>query len=53
MNIPVLYKLKHKAKLERLILENAPYEKILKQSQLLDKYIMMEMKRLNPTIKDI
>lgn len=42
-----LKKLKAKAKLENLILQNAPKEKILKQSQLLDKYIQMQFKQMN------
>lgn len=39
--------LKNKAKLERLIESNAPYEKILHQSQLLDKYIITQIRELN------
>ena len=39
--------LKHTAKLEKLIETDAPYEKILEQSQLLDKYIMIQMKCMN------
>lgn len=39
--------LKNTAKLEKLILHNAPYSKILKQSQLLDKYINEQMIRIN------
>lgn len=39
--------LKNTAKLEKLIKSNAPYEKILRQSQKLDKYIMIQMKFIN------
>ena len=39
--------LKNKAKLEKLIYENAPYDKILKQSKKLDKYILKKMKFIN------
>jgi hypothetical protein len=39
--------LKNTAKLEQLIEADAPYEKILKQSQKLDKYIMIQMKYIN------
>ncbi len=39
--------LKNTAKLEKLINSNAPYEKILRQSQKLDKYIMIQMKYMN------
>lgn len=39
--------MKNTAKLEKLIETNAPYEKILKQSKKLDKYIMMQMKNIN------
>lgn len=39
--------LKNTAKLEKLISENASYEKILKQSQKLDKYILLEMQYIN------
>lgn len=45
-NIPYLI-LKNSAKLNKLIENNAPYEKILKQSQKLDKYIIIYMKDLN------
>lgn len=38
---------KNKAKLSKLIEQNAPYEKILKQSQKLDNYIMIQMKYMN------
>ena len=39
--------LKNTAKLEKLISSNAPYDKILRQSQKLDKYIMIQMKYMN------
>lgn len=39
--------IKNRAKLEKLIENNAPYKKILKQSQLLDKYIVKQMKEIN------
>lgn len=39
--------LKANAKLEKLILENAPYEVIVKQSQKLDKYIIKQMLQIN------
>ena len=45
-NIPYLI-LRNSAKLEKLIENNAPYEKILKQSQKLDKYIIIYMKDIN------
>ena len=35
----------NKEKLEHLIKINAPYKKILKQSQKVDKYIFKEMKK--------
>lgn len=38
---------KNSTKLNKLIEKNAPYEKILKQSQKLDKYIMIAMKKIN------
>ena len=44
--IPYLI-LKNSARLEKLIESDAPYEKILKQSQKLDKYIIIYMKDLN------
>lgn len=43
----VLKKLRANAKLEKLILENAPREKILKQSKLLDKYVQIQFKQMN------
>lgn len=39
--------LKHTAKLEKLIETNAPYEKILKESRILDKYILIQMNYIN------
>lgn len=39
--------LKNTAKLEKLIYENAPYDKILKQSKKLDKYILKKMNFIN------
>lgn len=39
--------LKNSAKLDKLIKANEPYEKILKQSQILDKYIIIKMKYIN------
>lgn len=35
----------HKVKLAQLINENASYEEILKESQILDEYIVAQMKR--------
>lgn len=43
----ILKKLRVNAKLEKLIMENAPKEKILKQSKLLDKYIQIQFKQMN------
>ena len=39
--------LKNTARLENLIESEAPYEKIVKQSQKLDKLIMIAMKDVN------
>lgn len=36
----------HKRKLERMITKDKEYNKILQQSQVLDKYINKEMKKL-------
>ena len=47
MRNQTLKRLKHTAKLESLIAQQADYEKILKQSQRIDKYIVEEMKRIN------
>lgn len=35
--------IKNKAKLNKMIAQEAPYDKILKQSKLLDKYIIEQM----------
>ena len=43
----ILLILKNRAKLEKLIENDAPYEKIIKQSQLLDKYIIIQMNYMN------
>lgn len=43
----VLLILKNKIKLQKLIENNAPYEKILAQSKKLDKYIVIQMKNMN------
>ena len=37
--------MRNKSRLESLITKGASYEKILKQSQKLDKYISMKMKK--------
>lgn len=42
-----LKKLKLTAKLEKLILEGAPYEKIIKQNKILDNYVQMQFKQMN------
>ena len=42
-----LLRLKNTAKLETLITSGADYETILKQSQIIDKYVAMEMARRN------
>lgn len=39
--------LKHRAKLHKLINEDAPYEQILHQSQILDKYVTMQLLSMN------
>ncbi len=36
--------------LERMITEKTPYEEIVKQSQKLDKYILIAMKQINSKI---
>lgn len=38
---------KNSARLDELIRKGAPYEKILKQSQKLDKYIAIAMRDIN------
>ena len=47
MNNKILKRLKHTAKLESLIEQEADYNKILKKSQEIDKYIVEEMQRIN------
>ena len=48
MDSKIIYLImKNTATLEKLIQTNAPYEKILKQSKKLDKYIMIQMKCIN------
>ena len=47
MKSQTLKRLKHTAKLESLIAQEADYNKILKQSQRIDKYIVEEMIRIN------
>ena len=47
MNNQTLKKLKYTAKLESLIAQDADYDKILKLSQQIDKYIMKEMLQIN------
>ena len=37
----------HRQKLEDLIAEGADYDKILRQSQILDKYIAIKMQEIN------
>ena len=44
--IPLLIS-KERAKLEKLINHDAPYKKILKQSQKLDYYISIQMRLIN------
>jgi len=39
--------LKNRAKLEKMILAGEPYTEIVKQSQLLDKYVMQQIKIIN------
>lgn len=47
-----LKKLKANAKLEKLIMENAPYEKIVRQSQILDKYVQIQLEQMNKRKKE-
>lgn len=48
MDIRINYLIsRNSAKLNNLIEKGAPYEKIVKQSQKLDKYIMIAMKQIN------
>lgn len=42
-----LKKLKANAKLEKLIMEGADYEKIVKQSKILDNYIQIQFEQMN------
>ena len=42
-----LLRLKNTAKLESLITSGADYQTILKQSQIIDKYVAMEMEKRN------
>lgn len=42
-----LKRLKHTARLESLIAHEADYDKILRESQQIDKYIINEMLRIN------
>lgn len=41
-----LLRLKHTAKLEKLIKQNADYNKILRESRIVDKYIVIEMRNM-------
>ena len=41
-----LLRIKHTAKLEKLIKQNADYQKILKESRIVDKYIVIEMRNM-------
>ena len=48
MNSKIAYLiLKNSAKLNKLIESDAPYDKILKQSRKLDRYINLKMKCMN------
>lgn len=42
-----LKKLKLTAKLEKLMLGNAPYEEIVRQSKILDNYVQIQFKQMN------
>ena len=42
-----LKRLKVTAKLEKLIMQNASYEKIVKQSKILDNYIQIQLDQMN------
>lgn len=35
------------AKLEKLMLENTPYEEIVRQSKILDNYVQIQFKQMN------
>lgn len=39
--------LKNTARLEKLVEQNAPYERILRQSKKLDYYLNIQMKHIN------
>ena len=39
--------IKNRKKLEQMILEKKPYKKVVKQSQILDKYILKQFKVIN------
>lgn len=52
MRNQTLKRLKYTAKLESLIAQEADYDKILKKSQQIDKYIVDEMIRINNNKKD-
>ena len=43
----ILLILKNKAKLSKMIKDNAPYEKIEKKKQKLDKYIIKQINAMN------
>ena len=43
----ILLILKNKARLSKMIKDNAPYEKIVKLSQILDKYIIKQINAMN------
>lgn len=43
----ILLILKNKARLSKMIKDNVPYEKIVKQSQKLDKYIIKQINAMN------
>ena len=43
----VLFIAKNKAKLYKMIEQNAPYDKIVHQSQILDKYIIQQINEIN------
>ena len=47
-----LLRIKHTAKLEKLIKQNADYQKILKESRIVDKYIVIEMRNMLNKTKD-
>ena len=49
----ILLIIKNRSKLEKMIENNAPYEKILRQSRRLDKYIMIQMNYINKEKKEL